>query len=227
MTTLDWGPILLSLKLSVVTTLVLLVIGIPVAWWLSETRSWVRYPLKTLVSMPLVLPPTVLGFYLLLIFSPAFRTGRFLKETLDLDLAFTFSGLVVGSVVFSLPFMINPLLSAFETLPKSLGEASYMLGKSRWETLFRVFIPSLKPALWSGVALTFAHTMGEFGVVLMIGGKIPGKTRVASMAIYDEVETLNFQAAHLYAIILFAISFSLLLFLFLMNRRAQGPLNAR
>lgn len=215
----DWDPILLSLQLAGATTLVLLLISIPLAWWMSGLTDRYRHPLQALVSMPLVLPPSVIGFYLLLSFSPAYFTGRFLRDALGLELAFTFAGLVVGSVIFSLPFMVNPILSGFDALPKSLSEAAYVLGKSRWRTLWLVLLPNLRPALLGGTALTFAHTMGEFGVVLMIGGKIPGETHVASIAIYDEVEKLNFAGANAYALILFVLSFVLLLALFAVNRR--------
>lgn len=216
---MDWSPILLSLELAGATTLALLLLSIPLAWWMSRLPDRFRHPVQALVSMPLVLPPSVIGFYLLLSFSPAYFTGRFLREVLGFDLAFTFAGLVVGSIVFSLPFMVNPILSGFDTLPKSLSEASYVLGKSPLQTLRLVLLPNLRPALLGGTALTFAHTMGEFGVVLMIGGKIPGETRVASIAIYDKVEQLDFAGANAYALILFALSFVLLLALFAVNRR--------
>lgn len=215
----DWGPILLSLELAGATTLILLLFSVPFAWWLSRLPDRVRHPVQALVSMPLVLPPSVIGFYLLLSFSPAYVAGRLLRGILGFDLAFTFAGLVVGSVIFSLPFMVNPVLSGFDALPRSLAEASYVLGKSPLQTLRLVLLPNLRPALLGGTALTFAHTMGEFGVVLMIGGKIPGETRVASIAVYDEVEKLDFAAANAYALVLFALSFLLLLALFAVNRR--------
>lgn len=223
MTPFDFQPIWLSLKLAAVTTASLTLICVPFAWWLAGARPRVRLPLQTLVSMPLVLPPSVLGFYLLLAFSPAYGPGRFLLERFDVTLAFSFPGLVIGSILFSLPFMMNPLLAGFDALPKSLSEASYVLGKSPWETLLRVSLPNLKPALLSGVALSFAHTMGEFGVVLMIGGKIPGVTKVASIAIFDEVESLRFPSAHVYALILSALSFAILIAIFAVNRKPVKP----
>ncbi len=222
----EWDPIRLTLKLASLTTVILFVISVPISWWLSHTRSRVRLPMRALVSMPLVLPPSVLGFYLLLLFSPAAGPGRFLKDHFDITLAFTFPGLVIGSVLFSLPFMVNPLVAGFESLPVSLSEASFVLGKSRWQTLRKVLLPNLKPALLSGAILSFAHTMGEFGVVLMIGGKIPGVTRVASIAVFDEVESLHFASAHVYALVLFAISFAILLALFFLNslnKKIPGP----
>jgi molybdate transport system permease protein len=216
-------PIWLTLKLSAVTTAILIALGIPLAWGLARTRTPWRYPLHALVSMPLVLPPSVLGFYLLVAFSPENGFGHFLLTRFHLSIAFTFSGLVIGSVLFSLPFMVNPLVSGFDALPQSFTEAAYVLGKSPWTTLLRVSLPNLRPALLSGIALTFAHTMGEFGVVLMIGGKIPGVTQVASIAIFDEVESLRFGNAHVHALILFALSFAILLTLFAINRKNIKP----
>ncbi|MEO7427362.1 MAG: molybdate ABC transporter permease subunit [Fibrobacteria bacterium] len=219
MSAVDWEPIWLTLKLAAVTTSILLAIGIPMAWVLANAISRWRMPLHALLNMPLVLPPSVLGFYLLVAFSQENAFGRFLAQGLHLPLAFTFGGLVVGSVIFSLPFMVNPLLAGFDAIPRHLTEAAYLLGKSRWTTLLRVALPNMRPALLTGIALTFAHTMGEFGVVLMIGGKIPGTTKVASIAIFDEVESLRFGSAHIHALILFAISFAILLALFAINRK--------
>jgi len=224
MANLDWQPILLTLRLAAATTLLLLLFGIPLAWVVFRAPAVLRLPLRALVSMPLVLPPSVLGFYMLLAFSPAYGPGRFLHEAFDISLAFTFPGLVLGSVLFSLPFMVNPLIAGFESQPRSLGEAAQVLGKSRLDALLRVQLPNLRPFLLEGAALAFAHTLGEFGVVLMIGGKIPGVTKVASIAVFDEVESLHFAAAHAYSLCLFALSFTLLIALFALNRRAPRPL---
>ena len=158
--------------------------------------------------MPLVLPPTVLGFYLLIAFSPSFFFGQWLDEWFDLRLVFSFEGLVVASVLYSLPFMVHPIQAGFSNLSASLTEASFVLGKSKTTTLFKVLLPNIKPSLLTGVVLAFAHTIGEFGVVLMIGGNIPDKTRVASIAIYDEVESLNYGAANAYSLILFTVTTS-------------------
>lgn len=215
----DPGPLFLSLKLAAVTTAILFVVGVPLAWWLSRAQSVLRLPVQVLVTMPLILPPTVLGFYLLLGLSPTSFLGGLFMDYLHVRLVFSFPGLVIGSVIFSLPFMVNAMLAGFDGLPPTLTEASRVLGKSELTTLRRVLLPNIKPALLTGLALTFAHTMGEFGVVLMIGGKIPGVTRVASMAVYDEVEAMNYAAAHFYAGVLFAVSFVFLLLLFLVNRR--------
>jgi len=209
---------LLTFKLAGVTTLILLLIGIPLAYFLAHTRSRLKPIIETLVSMPLVLPPSVLGFYLLLAFSPANSFGTWLESSFDLRLVFSFEGLVVASVIFSLPFMVHPIQSGFSTLSKSLSEAAYILGKSKLETILHVLLPNIKPALLTGIVITFAHTVGEFGVVLMIGGNIAGETKVASIAIYDEVEALNYSLANQYAFTLFALSFVILLFVYAINK---------
>jgi molybdate transport system permease protein len=216
---LDWQPLWLTLRLALSATAILLLLGIPLAYWVAYTRTRVKPLVETLVSMPLVLPPSVLGFYLLLAFSPQHAFGQWVEHWLHVRLAFSFAGLVLGSVIFSLPFMVQPLQSGFENLPLSLIEASRTLGKSDFFTLFRVLLPNMKPALLTGTVLSFAHAIGEFGVVLMIGGNIPGVTRVASIAIFDEVESLHYGAANFYAMVLFAVSFAILLIVFLMNRR--------
>ncbi len=219
----DWSPLLLTLKLATVTTVILLILGVPLAYVLAYGRFRLRSIVETLVAMPLVLPPSVLGFYLLLAFSPRNAFGRFLLETFDIKLVFSFEGLVVASVLFSLPFMVHPVQSGFAHLPASLVEAAYTLGLSRWRTLFWILLPNIKPALLAGTVIAFAHTVGEFGVVLMMGGSIPGVTKVASIAIYEEVESLNYPAAHLYALVLFAVSFAILLTVFFVNKRALKP----
>ena len=215
----DWQPLFLTFKLATMTTLILLVIGVPLAYWLSFSRVRFKSVFEALVAMPLVLPPSVLGFYLLLAFSPQHAFGHFLETVFDVRLLFTFAGLVVGSVIFSLPFMVQPVQAGFEALPASLAEAAATLGKSRWQTFRRVLLPNIRPALLTGTVLAFAHTIGEFGVVLMIGGNIPGETQVASLAIYNEVESLHYGAAHFYALILFALSFTILLSVYTLNKR--------
>ncbi|MDX1666820.1 MAG: molybdate ABC transporter permease subunit [Saprospiraceae bacterium] len=222
-----WQTLGITFQLAGVTSLFLLLLGIPLAFYLSRMRSRFKPVLEALVSMPLVLPPTVLGFYLLLAFSPESALGTFLYDRLGIKLVFTFSGLVVGSIIYSLPFMVQPVQSGLENLPANLAEASYTLGKSKWETLLRVQLPNIKPSLLTGIVLSFAHTVGEFGVILMIGGNIPGETRVASIAIYDEVEGLNYALANRYALVLLAFTFCILLLVYTINRRAarkqQGP----
>ena len=214
---IDWQPLWLTFRLALVTTLVLLVISVPLAYWLAYSRRRIKPVIEALVSMPLVLPPTVLGFYLLVAFSPANAFGHWLNHELGIRLVFSFEGLVVGSVLYSLPFMVHPIQSGFAQLPPSLAEASYVLGKSKRTTLLRVLLPSIKTPLLTGAVLAFAHTVGEFGVVLMIGGNRPGVTRVASIAIYDEVEAMHYALAHTYSLILFAITFIILLMVYLLN----------
>ena len=214
---IEWEPLILTFRLSLITTAILLVMGIPLAYWLAYSKSKAKPVIETLVSMPLVLPPTVLGFYLLVAFSPSNSFGNWLDEWLGIRLIFTFGGLVVASVVYSLPFMVQPIQSGLASLPANFKEASYVLGKSRFTTLFKVLLPNIKPSLLTGIVLSFAHTIGEFGVVLMIGGNIPGKTKTASIAIYDEVEALNYDTANTYSLILFAITFIILLTVYLVN----------
>jgi molybdate transport system permease protein len=209
----------LTFELAGVTTLILLFIGIPLGYFLSQTKSKLKPVIETLVSMPLVLPPSVLGFYLLLAFSPKNSFGSWLEETFDLRLVFSFEGLIIASVIFSLPFMVHPIQSGFSSLSKSLKEASFILGKSRLETLLYVLLPNIKPSLLTGIVISFAHTVGEFGVVLMIGGNISGETKLASIAIYDEVEALNYDLANQYAFTLFIISFVILLFVYMINKK--------
>ncbi len=221
---IDWAPLSLTFRLAVITTVLLLVIGVPLAYMLAFSRFRLKPVVETLVAMPLVLPPSVLGFYLLLTFSPQGAVGRFLADHFSLQFVFSFPGLVLGSLIFSLPFMVQPLQAGLEGLPASLTEAGDTLGKTRLTMLVRVLLPNVKPALLAGTVLSFAHTVGEFGVVLMIGGNIPGVTRVASLAIYDEVESLNYAAAHVYAGVLFAITFAILLAVYLINKRLPRPL---
>lgn len=212
---------ILTINLALVTTFLLVIIGIPIAY-LLYSRQWRLKPvLEAIISLPIVLPPTVIGFYLLLAFSPESEFGSWLLNTFDIRLVFTFGGLVLGSIIYSLPFMVQPIQSGFENLSPHLAEASYTLGKTEWQTLFKVLLPNIKPSLLSGIVLSFAHTIGEFGVVLMIGGNIPGKTKVASIAIYDEVEGLNYAAANNYALTLLIFSFAILCIVYTINRQRK------
>lgn len=215
------APLWLTLKLALSTTLILFIIAVPLANWLSGDKGFFKIIVQTIVSMPLVLPPTVIGFYLLLAFSPANFFGHWLEEWLDVRLVFSFSGLLIASVIYSFPFMVHPIQSGLSSLSPSLKEAAYSLGKTRWQTLTQVLLPNIKPSLLTGIVLTFAHTVGEFGVVLMIGGNMPGKTRTASIAIYDEVEAFNYHNANVYAGILLTLSFVILLVLYSFNRKMQ------
>ena len=214
---INFQPLILSFELALITTAILFFIAVPLAYWLAKNELKIKPFISAIVSMPLVLPPTVLGFYLLIAFSPAHFFGGFIEKLFNIRLVFSFEGLILASMIYSLPFMVNPIQSGFESLPASLEEASYTLGKSKLKTLIKILLPNIKPSLITGIVLSFAHTIGEFGVVLMIGGNIPGKTRVASLAIYDEVESLNYHTANIYAVILFAITFIILLTVYIYN----------
>lgn len=221
---MDLTPVWLTLKLAAITTAILLVLGLPLAWWLSKRRSLAKIIIEAIITMPLVLPPSVLGFYLLLAFSPQQGLGKWLRDVFDIQLVFSFEGLVLASVIYSMPFMISPVKSAFQQLPVSLSQASYTLGKTQWQTLRSVLLPNIKPSLLTAAVLTFAHTLGEFGVVLMIGGNIPGVTRVASIAVYDSVEQMDYPSANNYSLILFAITFVLVIGVFIYNKyQAKTP----
>jgi molybdate transport system permease protein len=209
----------LTLKLAISTTAILSVVGLPFAWWLAYTKVRIKPLIEALVSMPMVLPPSVIGYYMLVIYSPRNWFGEWLGRIFDVRLAFTFEGVLIASVIFSLPFMIQPLHNGLRALPDSLREASYTLGKSRLTTFFRILLPNIKPSIITAVALTFAHSIGEFGIVLMVGGNMPGVTRVASIAIYDEVQALNFEAANRYALLLFLTSLILLTIIYSVNKK--------
>ena len=214
-------PLWLTLKLAFFTTLILFLIAIPLASWLSHKKTIFKTIAEVIVSMPLVLPPSVIGFYMLLAFSPGNNFGAFLQKYFDVKLVFSFEGLLIASIIYSLPFMVHPIQSGLSSLSPSLKEAAYSLGKSKRETLLKVLLPNIKSSLLTGIVLTFAHTVGEFGVVLMIGGNIPGKTRTASVAIYDEVESFNYHNANVYATILIILSFIILFAMYLINRKVQ------
>ncbi|UZJ37208.1 MULTISPECIES: molybdate ABC transporter permease subunit [unclassified Prosthecochloris] len=218
----DIQPFLLSFRLAAITTVMLFIISVPLAWKLSQTRSRSKPFVEALVSMPIVLPPTVLGFYLLVFLSDRSPLGGFIKEVLGLDLVFTFEGVLVASCIYSFPFMLQPLQSGMEQVPVKLLEASYTLGKSKFNTLFHVILPNIKPSLLTGLIITFAHTVGEFGVVLMVGGSIQGETRVASIAIYELVELLDYRTAHIYSLILIAFSFIVLMSVYILNHRKKS-----
>ena len=215
----DLQPIILSLELAAITTLILFMIAVPLAYLLADSDFRLKPVISALISMPLVLPPTVLGFYLLVAFSPNYFFGGIIEKLFNIRLVFSFEGLIIASMIYSLPFMLNPIQAGLENLPVSLKEASYTLGKSKFKTLIKVLLPNIKPSLLTGAVLSFAHTVGEFGIVLMIGGNIPGKTRVASLAIYDEVESLNYHNANVYALTLFVITFLILLSVYVFNRK--------
>ena len=216
---IDFEPIYLTLKLAFTTTVILLIVGLPLAYWLAYSKMKSKTIIEAIVSLPLVLPPSVLGFYLLIAFSPENAFGKFLDEYFDIRLVFTFTGLVISSVLYSLPFMVQPIQSGFKSISKNLIDASYTLGKSKWQTVFQVLLPNMKTALLTGIVLSFAHTIGEFGVVLMVGGSIPNETKVVSIAVFDEVTAMNYHDANVYSAILLIFSFVVLLSIYSINHR--------
>lgn len=216
---INFEPFYLSFKLAAVTTVILFFVALPIAWWLSQTRCRCKPFVEAVTSLPIVLPPSVLGFYILYALSLNSPVGAFFQETFGVKLVFNFTGLVIASVLYSFPFMVQPLQSGFESLNKNMLEASYISGKGRFETLRRVALPNIKPALITAVIVTFAHTVGEFGVVLMVGGSIPGQTKVASVAIYEMVEVMDYKTANIYSAIMVALSFIVLLGVYLFNQR--------
>lgn len=212
-------PLLLSLKLSLVTMVLLFIMGIPLAYWLVFSRIRFKFLAESVVALPLVLPPTVLGFYLLMAIGSQSFLGRWYVSILNRPLAFSFQGLVLGSFLYSLPFAVQPFQASFAGVDKKLIEASWSLGRSRLSTFIRIIMPLSKQGIITGCVLSFAHTLGEFGVVLMIGGNIPGITRVASVAIYDEVQSINYGNANRYSAILLSVSFIILAVVYFINRR--------
>jgi molybdate transport system permease protein len=216
---IDFDPIYLTLKLAFTTTIILLIVGLPLAYWLAYSKMKSKTIIEAIVSLPLVLPPSVLGFYLLIAFSPENAFGKFLDDYFDIRLVFTFTGLVISSVLYSLPFMVQPVQSGFKSISKNLIDASYTLGKSKWQTVFQVLLPNMKTALLTGIVLSFAHTIGEFGVVLMVGGSIPNETKVVSIAVFDEVTAMNYHDANVYSAILLVFSFVVLLSIYSINHR--------
>ena len=215
----DLGPLWLTLQLAAVTTLALLITGTPVAWWLSQTQSRAKPVIEALTALPLVLPPTVIGFYLLITMSPKAPLGAFFLSVTGETLTFSFTGLVVASMFYSLPFMVQPLQAAFEIIGRGPLEAAATLRAKPLDAFFSVAAPMAIRAYITASVLTFAHTIGEFGVVLMVGGNIPGQTKVISIAIYEHVESINYAEAHVLSAILLAFSFAVLLLVYSLNRR--------
>ncbi len=217
----DLSPVWLSVALAAITTILLLILGTPLAWWLSQTRSRIRPLVEAVTALPLVLPPTVLGFYLLMLFSPASSFGGFWLEVTGETLTFSFTGLVLASVIYSLPFMVQPLASAFAANGRSFMEAAASLRASPLDAFFRVAVPLSARGFVTAMVLTFTHTLGEFGVVLMVGGNIPGQTRVVSIAIYEHVETLQYADAHVLSAGLLIFAFVVLAAVYTVNRRSS------
>ena len=216
---MDWQAFTLTIRLAVLVTLILLVVGIPLAYWIAYSRWRWKFLVEAVVAMPLVLPPTVLGFYVLIALGSRSPLGQWWQSLTGHTLAFTFEGLVIGSVLYSLPFSVQPFASAFAAVDPKLIAASLTLGASRWRTALRVILPLSVSGLLTGLALTFAHTMGEFGVVLMVGGNIPGVTRTVSIDIYDKVEAGNYGGASQTALVLLVLSFLILVPIYAANRR--------
>lgn len=216
---LELGPVWLSLQLASVTVIVLLIIATPLAWWLAFTRSRVRVVVESIAALPLVLPPTVLGFYLLILLGPAGPVGRLWVEITDTTLTFSFAGLVIASVIYSFPFAVQPLQASFEAVGRAPLEAAATLGASPLQAFARVGSPMALRGYVSAAVLGFAHTLGEFGVVLMVGGNIPGSTKVVSIAVYEHVETVSLRQAHILSAGLVVFSFVVLLAVYILNRQ--------
>ena len=218
---IDFDPFILSFKLAGLTTLILFILSLPFAWWLSQTTSKSKPVLEAITALPIVLPPSVLGFYILVVLSPNSAVGGFFEDLFGVKLVFSFTGLVVASCFYSLPFMVQPLQSGFEALNKHMLEASYLAGKSKLQTIWYVALPNIKPSLITALIITFAHTVGEFGVVLMVGGSIPNETKVASVAIYEMVEVMAYDDAHIYSALMVAMSFVVLLLVYIFNHKQK------
>ena len=217
---LELGPLWVSLRLGLSTVVFLLLVATPLAWWLAFTKSRARAPVEAVVALPLVLPPTVLGFYLLILLGPAGWIGRLWVEITDTTLTFSFTGLVIASIVYSLPFAVQPLQNAFEAMGRGPLEAAATLGATPMRRFLDVALPQAARGYLSAIVLVFAHTLGEFGVVLMVGGSIPGRTKVISIAVFEHVETLDYAQAHILSAGLLIFSFLLLLMIFGLNRRS-------
>jgi len=222
---MDWQAFWLTIRLAVLVAAILVVIGMPVAYWLTYSRWRSKFLVEAIVGLPMVLPPTVLGFYVLMALGPHSPLGRWWQGMTGHTLAFTFTGLVIGSVLYSLPFAVQPFATSFSAVDRRLLAASATLGASSWRTFLRVILPQSVPGVIAGIVLSFAHTMGEFGVVLMVGGNIPGVTRTVSIDIYDQVEALNYRAANQTALVLLGIAFAVLCAVYGLNRKAWvvGP----
>jgi molybdate transport system permease protein len=224
---MDWEAIGVSARLAFATTAILLVIAVPLASWLAFTRRRWAVVVEAVVALPLVLPPTVLGYYVLVALGTQSPFGRWWQETTGSTLAFTFTGLLVASVLYSLPFAVQPLLAAFAGIDRRLLEASAVLGRHRLETLFRVVLPLSRAGLATAAVLTFAHTVGEFGVVLMVGGNIPGETRTVSVAVYDAVQAFDYETAAITSLVLLAFSLVVLTMTYAIQRHGTGLLVRR
>ncbi|MCI2282980.1 molybdate ABC transporter permease subunit [Colwellia sp. MSW7] len=220
----DFLALLTTLKLAALTTIILMFIGTPLAWYLANMQSRYKVIIEAIVALPLVLPPTVLGFYLLIVFSPQYLPGQLWQQATGQQLAFSFSAIVIGSVLYSMPFVVQPLQKAFEQLGEPLLEAGAMLGAGTVDRFFNIVIPMTKASFITAASLGFAHTVGEFGVILMIGGNIPGETRVLSIALFDHVEAFDYAKAHILAFSLLISSLILLALIYLLNAPKKSAL---
>jgi molybdate transport system permease protein len=218
---MNLGPLWLSVQLATITMLLLLLIATPLGWWLARTRSRARPVVQAIVALPIVLPPTVMGFYLLILLGPAGAVGSWWLELTGSALTFSFGGLVIASCIYSLPFAVQPIMSAFESVSQGDLEVAWTLGANKRDAFFSIALPQSTRGYLNAAVLSFAHTLGEFGVVLMVGGNIPGETRLISIDIYDQVESLNYAAAHQLSAVLLTFAFLILLTLFVANRRWQ------
>ena len=218
---MDFSPFYLSFKLAFISTVILLVFCVPLAYFLSRVSFKGKSVIEAIISLPLVLPPSVLGFYILVFLSPYSAIGSFFEEHFGIRLVFNFTGLVIASCIYSLPFMFAPLFGAFNSLPKNIIEASYTLGKGRITTMLKIALPNIKPSLLNAIIISFAHTLGEFGVVLIIGGSLSRETKVASIAIYEATEMLDFTTAHIYSGIMLAISFFVLFCVYFLTKKMK------
>jgi molybdate transport system permease protein len=216
---MNWTAIWVTCKLASLTSIALLIIGLPVAYWLTYSKWRWKFLIESIVALPLVLPPTVLGFYILVAIGPHSPIGRFYTDLVGHPLPFSFQGLLLASILYSLPFAVQPFATAFEQVDRKLIEASWTLGLSKLKTFFKLILPLSTAGLITGVVLSFAHTLGEFGVVLMVGGNIEGVTRTVSIEIYDEVQALNYVAAAKTSALLLLVSYAVLLLVYAMNRR--------
>lgn len=217
---MDYSPLFVTFKLACLTTGILFIVGIPLGYFLAFSKWRGKVVLESIMLLPIVLPPTVLGFYFLFFLGPKSTVGQYLESEIGVSLAFSFTGILLGSIIFCTPFMLSPIINGFRNIPKNLIESTRLLNKSRLNALWFVYLPLIRNAILNGVLLTFAHTIGEFGLVLMIGGKMK-ETNVASVAIYDEMNTMNYDAVHNYAITLLVVSFVLIFCLNLLTRKTN------
>lgn len=224
MSEIDFEPFFLSFRLALTVTFILFLIALPLSWWLSQTKNRFKPLIEAIVSLPIVLPPSVLGFYILYVLSLNSPLGAFMNQYFGIKMVFNFTGLVIASCFYSFPFMVQPLQSGFEALHKNMIEASYIAGKGKFKTLLHVALPNIKPSLLSALIITFAHTVGEFGVVLMVGGSIPNETKVASVATYEFVEIMDYKSAHVYSAIMVVLSFCVLLGVYIFNQHQNRRL---